>query len=78
MTQGFVVVLDGPLFRRLGESEGRFSASVTDRALRSQSLLEHPEQHWHLTVHVVIDPDLGLPRMAPVEATAVLDENTLP
>jgi hypothetical protein len=75
MTQSFFVVLDGSLFR-LSESERRLAVSVPDRAVRPQPLLEHPEQHRHLTVHIVAYPDLGLPRMAPMEMAGVIESLT--
>ena len=45
--------------RRLGIPERRLAARVADRAVAAQPLLEHPQQHRHLAVDVVEDPDLA-------------------
>ena len=78
MPEGLPVVLNGALFSRLGESERRLASCVADGAIRSEALLEQPQEHRNLPVDVVVDPNLGLCRMRPVKASAVLDERALP
>lgn len=40
--------------------------------------LEHPQEHRHFAVHVVVDSDLGFAGVEAVQATRVLHERALP
>jgi len=51
---------------------------VADRAVPAQPRLEHAQEHRHLAVYVVEDPDLTLTRMQPMQPARVLHERTLP
>src|SRR5215211_2602770 len=62
-----LVVLDGALLGRLGESERRLAAGVPDRAVCGEPLLELPQQHRDLAIDIVVDSDLRLRRVTSME-----------
>ena len=78
MAQSFLVVLDCQIFDCLGETERSFSAGVTDSSIGSEALLEHPQQHWDVSVYVVVDPDFGLAGVMSVKSPAVLNQCAFP
>ena len=57
---------------------GASSSCVADRAVAPQPSLEHPEEHRHIAVDVIVDPDLGLAGMEAMQPARVLHERALP
>ena len=54
--------------------EWHFSDRVPDRPVAFQPPLEHPSKYWHVCINIIENPNLGFPRMRPVEAASVLDQ----
>lgn len=78
VTERFLVVFDGGLLGTLGKAKGRLAARVSNGAVRGESLFEHPQQHRHFSIHVVVDSHLCLIRVASMKPPCVLDEGTFP
>src|SRR5260370_7783707 len=78
MSKRLLVILDGPLLDWFGKSERRLATRIANCAVSGEAFLEHSQQHRDLSVHVVMDPHLGLRRVAPVESAAVLDQRSFP
>jgi len=67
------------LLRRRVEAERHRASGVADGSIPAKSLLEHPQQHRHVAIDVVVeDPDLLLPGVRPMKPAGVLDERSPP
>src|SRR5206468_6257236 len=69
---------DCRLLAWLRSHKRRLLKRIANRAIAPQPLLEHTGEQWDLTVDVIVDAHLALPRVQPVKAPSVLDERALP
>ena len=78
MAESLLVIFHRLLIDCFSLAERQLAASVADGSIGSQSPLEHAQQHWHFTIDVIEDSNLGLVRMNAMQPAGVLDQSPLP
>src|SRR3990172_8318335 len=75
-SDGLVVVLDDELVG--GRAGLSLVLGVADGSIPAEPPLEHAQQHRHVAIDVVEDPDLPLPGASTVKPAGVLDQRSPP